>query len=377
MPCGRPPTHASRRRPPALEHLGDQLERRLRRCAFEGGLTRLRSEGCFRERLLPLAVVAARIEGVEPDAIAEGCELDGTEVRRILRARSWRAVWRFDVRDGADGSWTPMRHPWRGTDAVTDRSAEAVAAELTDAFLHSPDRPPPSVPWRIAVWWEEEDRPRDGGAGSDRVGPATACRHPPRENMHKAPPTIGPVQTPLAYIAQRWTPTPQTVRRAALSAVVMSVVIIVTGGAVRLTGSGLGCDTWPKCTDDSLFATPEQGIHGAIEFGNRMLTYVLSAAVGWAIVAASAAKPGRRGLSRLGLVAVLDRHGQRRPRRHHRLGGPQPLDRGRALPARHRAAHGRHGHLAARPARGTAQRARASRARCASCPGRSSPPPCC
>ncbi|GAA2807331.1 COX15/CtaA family protein [Streptomyces showdoensis] len=108
------------------------------------------------------------------------------------------------------------------------------------------------------------------------------------------------MQTPLAYIAQRWTPSPRTLRRAALSAVVMSVVIIVTGGAVRLTGSGLGCDTWPKCTDDSLIVTSEQGIHGAIEFGNRMLTYVLSAAVGWAIVAARSAKPRRRGLSRLG-----------------------------------------------------------------------------
>ncbi|UUN26216.1 heme A synthase [Streptomyces sp. FIT100] len=108
------------------------------------------------------------------------------------------------------------------------------------------------------------------------------------------------VQTPLAYIAQRWTPSPRTLRRAALSAVVMSVVIIVTGGAVRLTGSGLGCDTWPKCTDDSLFATPEQGIHGAIEFGNRMLTYVLSAAVGWTIIAARSTKPLRRGLTRLG-----------------------------------------------------------------------------
>ncbi|MEU3820076.1 MULTISPECIES: COX15/CtaA family protein [unclassified Streptomyces] len=106
--------------------------------------------------------------------------------------------------------------------------------------------------------------------------------------------------TPLAFIAQRWTPSPRTLRRAALSAVVMTVVIIVTGGAVRLTGSGLGCDTWPKCTDDSLFATPEQGIHGAIEFGNRMLTYVLSAAVGWAIVAARSTKPWRRGLTRLG-----------------------------------------------------------------------------
>ncbi|GAA2960413.1 COX15/CtaA family protein [Streptomyces enissocaesilis] len=106
--------------------------------------------------------------------------------------------------------------------------------------------------------------------------------------------------TPLALIARRWTPTPRTLQRAALAAVVMTVVIIVTGGAVRLTGSGLGCDTWPKCTDDSLFATPAQGIHGAIEFGNRMLTYVLSAAVGWAIVAARSTKPWRRGLTRLG-----------------------------------------------------------------------------
>ncbi|MER7518791.1 COX15/CtaA family protein [Streptomyces sp. NPDC126499] len=111
---------------------------------------------------------------------------------------------------------------------------------------------------------------------------------------------MGPVQTPLAFIAQRWTPSPRTLRRAALSAVVMSVLIIVTGGAVRLTGSGLGCDTWPKCTDDSLIATSEQGIHGAIEFGNRMLTYVLSAAVGWAIIAARSVKPRRRGLTRLG-----------------------------------------------------------------------------
>ncbi|MFF3837235.1 heme A synthase [Streptomyces sp. NPDC001930] len=110
---------------------------------------------------------------------------------------------------------------------------------------------------------------------------------------------MGPVLTPLASIARRWTPSPRTLRRAALSAVVMSVLIIVTGGAVRLTGSGLGCDTWPKCTDDSLIVTPEQGYRGAIEFGNRMLTYVLSAAVGWAIIAARSTKPWRRGLTRL------------------------------------------------------------------------------
>ncbi|MEV5970687.1 COX15/CtaA family protein [Streptomyces sp. NPDC051921] len=108
------------------------------------------------------------------------------------------------------------------------------------------------------------------------------------------------VQTPLAFIAQRWTPSPRVLRRAALSAVVMSVAIIVTGGAVRLTGSGLGCDTWPKCTDDSLIVTAEQGFHGLVEFGNRMLTYVLSAAVGWAIIAARSVKPRRRPLTRLG-----------------------------------------------------------------------------
>ncbi|MEV8586104.1 COX15/CtaA family protein [Streptomyces sp. NPDC051180] len=109
---------------------------------------------------------------------------------------------------------------------------------------------------------------------------------------------MGTVLTPLAFLAKRWTPSPRTLRRAALSAVVMSVLIIVTGGAVRLTGSGLGCDTWPKCTDDSLIVTPEQGYRGVIEFGNRMLTYVLSAAVGWAIVAARCTKPWRRNLTR-------------------------------------------------------------------------------
>lgn len=107
-------------------------------------------------------------------------------------------------------------------------------------------------------------------------------------------------RNPLAYIAARWTPAPRTVRLAALSALVMSVVIVGTGGAVRLTGSGLGCPTWPKCTADSLTNTHAMGVHGAIEFGNRMLTYVLCAAVGWAIVAARSEKPWRRSLTRLG-----------------------------------------------------------------------------
>ncbi|WP_016907157.1 COX15/CtaA family protein [Streptomyces xiaopingdaonensis] len=107
------------------------------------------------------------------------------------------------------------------------------------------------------------------------------------------------VRNPIAYIAARWTPTQRTLQRASFTALAVSVLIVVTGGAVRLTGSGLGCDTWPKCSSESLVATSEMGVHGAIEFGNRMLTWVLSAAVGWTIVTARAAKPRRRGLTRL------------------------------------------------------------------------------
>ncbi|MFG3020249.1 heme A synthase [Streptomyces sp. NPDC048254] len=111
---------------------------------------------------------------------------------------------------------------------------------------------------------------------------------------------VAAVRNPLAFIADRWTPDPRTVRRAALAALVMSVVIVVTGGAVRLTGSGLGCPTWPECTDGSLTPTTALSYHSAIEFTNRMLTYVLCAAVGWAIIAARSQKPYRRSLTRLG-----------------------------------------------------------------------------
>lgn len=62
----------------------------------------------------------------------------------------------------------------------------------------------------------------------------------------------------------------------ALASVVANVVIVVTGGAVRLTDSGLGCPTWPSCTDSSLTPTRQYAIHGVIEFTNRQLTFVLA-----------------------------------------------------------------------------------------------------
>ena len=65
------------------------------------------------------------------------------------------------------------------------------------------------------------------------------------------------------------------IRLYAWLSLISQILIVVTGGAVRLTGSGLGCPTWPECEPGSLVNVPEQGIHGVIEFGNRLLTFLL------------------------------------------------------------------------------------------------------
>ncbi len=64
-------------------------------------------------------------------------------------------------------------------------------------------------------------------------------------------------------------------RRLAVASLVVNVMIVVTGGAVRLTDSGRGCPTWPKCTDASLTPTRAFAHHGIIEFTNRQLTFVV------------------------------------------------------------------------------------------------------
>lgn len=72
--------------------------------------------------------------------------------------------------------------------------------------------------------------------------------------------------------------------------------IVVTGGAVRLTGSGLGCPTWPRCTEDSFVSTPEMGFHGLIEFGNRLLTFVLLIVAILTFITVLRARKQRKGL---------------------------------------------------------------------------------
>src|SRR5690606_36576909 len=69
--------------------------------------------------------------------------------------------------------------------------------------------------------------------------------------------------------------------------------IVLTGGAVRLTGSGLGCPTWPRCTEESWTATAEMGIHGAVEFGNRTLTGLLGLIAAAGLLATLLLRPRR------------------------------------------------------------------------------------
>jgi cytochrome c oxidase assembly protein subunit 15 len=66
-------------------------------------------------------------------------------------------------------------------------------------------------------------------------------------------------------------------RPLAWATLLANIVLVVTGGAVRLTGSGLGCPTWPRCTSSSFTPHGALDVHAAIEFGNRLLTFVLVA----------------------------------------------------------------------------------------------------
>lgn len=74
--------------------------------------------------------------------------------------------------------------------------------------------------------------------------------------------------------------TPRVVTRRARifawASLVTEIIIVGTGGAVRLTASGLGCPTWPQCIPGSLVPTPELGFHGIVEFSNRLMSGVVA-----------------------------------------------------------------------------------------------------
>ncbi|MDQ1575476.1 MAG: heme a synthase, partial [Microbacteriaceae bacterium] len=86
---------------------------------------------------------------------------------------------------------------------------------------------------------------------------------------------------------------------------VAQVLLVGTGGLVRLTSSGLGCPTWPECSPTSFVNTPELGIHGVIEFGNRVLGAVIGILAIIAFIAILRLRKARRDLFWLTLLAGL------------------------------------------------------------------------
>ncbi|MEV5410576.1 COX15/CtaA family protein [Thermopolyspora sp. NPDC052614] len=105
-----------------------------------------------------------------------------------------------------------------------------------------------------------------------------------------------------------WSPTSADMRRWALAAVVVNTLIIVTGASVRLTGSGLGCPTWPKCTSDSFVPVPHNEhdpLNMAIEFGNRLVTFLVLAVAVACVVAAWRLVPRRDALLTLAALQPL------------------------------------------------------------------------
>jgi len=95
----------------------------------------------------------------------------------------------------------------------------------------------------------------------------------------------------------------RTFRRCTAATVGVTAAIVVSGGAVRLTSSGLGCPSWPNCAPGQLDAAGF-GLRGAIEFGNRLVTVAVTVGVGVTAVLAFRLAERRRDLRLLSLAMV-------------------------------------------------------------------------
>jgi cytochrome c oxidase assembly protein subunit 15 len=128
---------------------------------------------------------------------------------------------------------------------------------------------------------------RAEGAGGKQGGDAAGITHLPLERL-------------MATRVNPW------LRRIVLVNLILEIGIVVTGGLVRLTGSGLGCPTWPQCVPESFTPVPyqAQGFHKLIEFGNRTLTSVVGIAALLVIVAIWRWAPTRRALRRISFLPL-------------------------------------------------------------------------
>src|SRR3954454_7698828 len=106
----------------------------------------------------------------------------------------------------------------------------------------------------------------------------------------------------------RRTVSPRTFLTIAWAALVVCTLIVFTGAAVRLTGSGLGCPNWPRCAGTRL--TPELQTHGLIEFSNRVMTSIVLIPCVAAAALAWFRRPFRRDLAWIALLLPLGVLGQ-------------------------------------------------------------------
>lgn len=125
--------------------------------------------------------------------------------------------------------------------------------------------------------------------------------------MSSAAQTSESLSARLRRATNDYTVTPEQYALVALVALVALTVIVATGAAVRLTGSGLGCPTWPKCYGN---VYPPLNTHAVIEFSNRMITAPVSIAAGLAWLLALRRRPYRRDLMWLGALLPLGVIGQ-------------------------------------------------------------------
>lgn len=116
---------------------------------------------------------------------------------------------------------------------------------------------------------------------------------------------------PASSRPHRWQPTAEWTRGFAWAAVISNALITVTGATVRVTGSGLGCSTWPDCQPGSLvpqYRTGMAALHQAIEFGNRTITGIVLVASLGTFVLIALIRPIRRQLlwlAAIGPIGVL------------------------------------------------------------------------
>lgn len=109
---------------------------------------------------------------------------------------------------------------------------------------------------------------------------------------------------------RRPTISPTAYRRITLLALALLGIIVVTGAGVRLTGSGLGCSTWPSCEPGTLVPHDESGAHGVIESTNRYFTGLVSVGVILAVAGSFFRVPRRRDLTRWSWTLVAGVLGQ-------------------------------------------------------------------